>query len=140
MTRRTAITETTPAKATMGGPSRAFAFPLRSTPCPYSNERRMRCQRFSVSLLDPSTMSPPWGWQHAAGCVGGGRKHRADRILAGWRFSGGWSFGQTFQFVELSRLDGLQRQVAVGKPLNAAGRVEPRPFGAKDRNGVAFAA
>src|SRR6476660_10423616 len=84
-------------------------------------------------------MSPPRRRQHAAGCIGARRKHRADRVFASWRFGSRGPFRQTVELVELSRFDRLQREMALSKSLNAAGCVEPRPFGAKDSDRVAFA-
>jgi hypothetical protein len=85
-------------------------------------------------------MSPPRPRQHAAGIVRDWREHGADRILGGRWFDSGWSFGQPVKLVELSRFYALQCQMAVGKPLYAAGRIELCPFGAKDGDRIALSA
>ncbi len=60
--------------------------------------------------------------------------------LSGAGGDSGRSLGQPVKFVELRRFDRLQCQMAIGKPLDAAGRIELRPFGAQNGDGVALAA
>ena len=50
------------------------------------------------------------------------------------------ALGQLVEAVELRRHDRPQRQMAGGQALDAAGRVELRPFGAQGGDGVALAA
>ena len=65
--------------------------------------------------------------------------HQADRIvLAGGTSSGGRS-GKLVESIELARVDRLQGEMALRQSLDAAGTVEPRPFGAQRGDGVVLA-
>ena len=72
-------------------------------------------------------------------CRGLARAWRRSDPGGRW-FDSGWSFGQPVKLVELSRFYALQCQMAVGKPLYAAGRIELCPFGAKDGDRIALSA